>query len=248
MQCFLINVDRAPERLAFMQEQFQRVGVELTRLPEAGKDLTEEDLEDFIRQRPLASRETWTRGFVCNFLSHSLAWERVASGEAGFAALFEDDVHIASDIATFLTSEEWIPADADIVRLEGMGTAKLERGYRIPACPSRRLHRLISGAWGAAGYVLAKKAAEALLAAPPRLHLPADHFMFTPSLSPIAAQLNRYQIVPSLCIQDVYRDDERAGLTSLITPDKEHGLPPQKKSSPFSFFRRYRKMAVKFMP
>jgi glycosyl transferase family 25 len=244
----LINVDRAPERLAFMQEQFQRVGVALTRLPEAGKDLTAEELEDFARQRPVVSRETWTRGFVGNFLNHYDAWERVASGEADFAAIFEDDVHIASDIATFLTSEEWIPADADIVRLEGMGTAKLERGHRIPACPSRRLHRLISGTWGAAGYVLAKKAARTLLAAPPSLHVPADHFMFTPSLSPIAAQLNRYQIVPSLCIQDVYRDDAHAGLNSLITPDKKHGLPPQKKSGPLSFFRRYRKVAVEFRP
>lgn len=248
MRCLLINLDRAPERLAFMAEQFRSVGVPFERLEEVGTNLSEDEMQEFIRQRPAAPVEAWSARCIGNFLGHSDAWERVASGSDPAAAIFEDDVHLAADIAVFLSSFEWIPPDADIVRLEGMGTMKLGRGRRIPQCPGRRLHRAIAGSWGCAGYVLTAKAAKVLLAAPPSLHVPADHFMFTPSVSPMAEKLVRYQIVPSVCIQDEYLGENRIGLPSLISPGRRVSLPPPKKAGPFACLRRHRKMTIEFRP
>jgi glycosyl transferase, family 25 len=85
-----------------------------------------------------------------------------------------------------------------------------------------------------------------LLAAPPSLHVPTDHFIFTPHVSPTAAKLNRYQIVPFVCIQDEYMGEKRIGFESIISPGKRVALPTAKRPSCFSLVRRHRKMTIQF--
>jgi glycosyl transferase, family 25 len=82
--------------------------------------LSAAEVEDFARRRP-ASQGAWPAAHVASFLSPSDIWQLIAMGSDWEAAVFEDDVHLAGDIATFLNSNDWMPADADVVRLEGMG-------------------------------------------------------------------------------------------------------------------------------
>ncbi len=250
LKAYLINLDRSPERLMFMREQFGSLGIKFERLRAVdGSDFDQEKVEAYAQERPAAPPEAWSRGAIGAFLSHAAAWQHVASNSAPAAAIFEDDVHLASDIKPLLASSTWIPADADIVRLEGMGNMKLARGRRIAECAGRRLHRALSGTWGSAGYVLTRRASATLLAAPPRHHIPADHFLFSPGLSPLAAWLRRYQVVPSVCIQDQLMSESRPELQSSITPNKQNLLPEAKERRRLSaFFRPHTKMTIEFRP
>lgn len=249
MKTYLINLDRSTDRLAFMAEQFQRLGIAFERVPAVdGGRFNAAEVEEFARQRPGAPATSWPPAAMGAFLSHARAWERIVSGGDSAAAIFEDDAHLAADVATLLASEDWIPPDADLIRLEGMGIMKLKRGRPIRKCPGRRLHRAMSGTWGAAGYVVTQAGARTLLAAPPEAQIPIDHFMFTPRNSTVAAGLNRYQIVPSVCIQDQLLEEGGLGLASITTPEKRMSLEKTRKHRWLSFLRPHNKITIEFSP
>ena len=61
-----------------------------------------------------------------------------------FAAVFEDDVHLAADIARLFSSVDWIPGDADIVRLENeQQDGSVQRQAIVPDTRASNLPRRI---------------------------------------------------------------------------------------------------------
>ena len=247
MRRFLINLDRSHDRLRRMEQEFRGIGLDFTRVAGVDGDAIPPDtILEFARERPGLP---WNAAQVGVFLAHLAVWKAIADGDDPVAAVFEDDVHLARDIAPLLTSDAWIPSDADLVRLEGMGNMKLGRGRKIADCPGRRLHRAHSRAWGSAGYVVTRRTAAVLSASPPLHHLYVDHFLFSPGVSPVAAKLNRYQVVPSVCVQDqVAPTSSRIGLESLVAPGLHPALPKQKRPSLISVLRPVAKMTVAFRP
>ncbi len=232
-----------------MTEEFRRIGCDFIRFPAVdGASLPPEEIAAFRRERPTSGGGPWRPEHIGVFLSHFAIWEMVAGGIDVAAAIFEDDVHLASDLRPLLKADRWIPRDADIVRLEGMGNMKLARGARIRECKERRLHRAISGTWGAAGYVITKSAAARLIKVPRRQHMFVDELLFVPEGSPIAATLRRYQVVPSVCIQDQIKCEGSIGLSSLIHPEKTMSLPRPLKRKSFSWLRSQVRMTVRFEP
>jgi glycosyl transferase family 25 len=59
------------------------------------------------------------------FLSHRRCLERIATGEDEFAVIFEDDVRLSQGAARLLSTSDWIPDDADIVKIESHGAQVL---------------------------------------------------------------------------------------------------------------------------
>jgi glycosyl transferase family 25 len=202
MKAFVINLDRSEDRLSHMQSEFGRIGATFTRFPAVdGARFSEAELADFARARKGISPGRWLAGEVGIFLSHFGVWQKIAAGGERAAAVFEDDVHLAHDLRVLLSTDAWIPADADVVRLETNRKMLLRHGRRIAIAPRRRIYRAASGTWGAAGYVLTRHAAAKLLQSAPSLHCPVDIFLFKPGRSPVAASLRCYQVVPAICIQ-----------------------------------------------
>ena len=75
-----------------------------------------------------AQPEGWLPGEVGCFLSHFEIWRRIASGNEPWAAVFEDDLRVSTDLGRLLRSHDWIPSDADIVRLEANRSMRLSDG------------------------------------------------------------------------------------------------------------------------
>ena len=183
-----------------MESELARAGVRFERI--AGVDgtaLSARTLDGFRRARPATE---WLPGEIGCFLSHHEAWRRIASGEDDWAAVFEDDISVSPELGRLLAATDWIPGDADVIRLEANRAMRLSGGRAIPSVPRRRLFLARSGTSGAAGYLLSRRAAAELIEAPPALHTAADLFLFKPKLSPVAKTLRRYQVVPALCVQD----------------------------------------------
>ncbi len=112
--------------------------------------------------------------------------ERLAESGAPYAAVLEDDVVLDQRAPLVLQNADWIPAGADLIKLEHYGPpgqsvllsdfTEVGHGFRLGRMRSRHT--------GGAAYILSRRAAELLLQVP-RFDLPVDHLLFNPNNSPI---------------------------------------------------------------
>jgi glycosyl transferase family 25 len=191
MKVYLINLDRHAERLAHATAEFRRLGLEFERLPAIdGFALQSSDVS------ALSSR--LSRGELGCLLSHREAWRRIAEGPEPFAAVFEDDIHLADWAGDFLRDADWVPPGTAIVKLETMLKPVLLGRTAMPTRRHCALAALQSAHMGSAGYVLASTAAPRLLEA--GISAPSDTVLFR--IAP--ASLPVLQLDPALCVQDTF--------------------------------------------
>ncbi|WP_263482201.1 glycosyltransferase family 25 protein [Mesorhizobium sp. ES1-1] len=140
-----------------------------------------------------------TPGEIGCFLSHQACWQRIVDGDEQFGAVFEDDVIFSEHLATFLNDANWVPADADLVKLETvkaavwLGASKaLSDGYEIT-----RMHSLHCGS---GAYIISQSAARQFLVATRRFVDGVDHALFNPACGACVG-VRTYQVFPALCIQ-----------------------------------------------
>jgi glycosyl transferase family 25 len=196
---YLINLDRSPDRLAEMQARLDALGVAFTRVPAIdGKALTDTELEAVRAPHkdwsPLSASE------IGCFLSHRACWRRIADGPAPYGCVFEDDMLLSPRLRDFLAGESWIPADAEIVKIEeGHNRVWLDAPLREMK-HGFSLGRLHSTHYRAGGYIVSRDAARRLLAMTERFGLPVDLVMFDFSVGRASA-LKIYQLLPALSVQ-----------------------------------------------
>lgn len=222
MKCYLINLDRSHERLENMQAQFDRAGVSFTRVSGVdGKLLSAEELMAVVDpvQRweiPMPASE------IGCFLSHKKCIELIACGTDEYVAIFEDDVTLSEDCANLLKQTEWIPENADIIKIDTQDRLVLLEGLEELPEVSRALTRLRSKHLCCGGYIVSRKAAKRILAYMEKISVPVDNLIYDPQYE-LFSQLTIYQLVPALCMQidaDSLIEDDRRRLR------KEHKKRP----------------------
>lgn len=155
---------------------------------------------------------------VACYLSHKKAWETALAQKLDYAAIFEDDIHLAPDAGKILScAETWIPAGADLIKLETLCMpAHVGRGGAVIACTQHRLERLLGSHYGAAGYIVSRRAMEILCAESRILPLPVDDVIFGAHYR-VFGQLKAFQVDPAICIQDQYLDGAEAGRLGIVS-------------------------------
>jgi glycosyl transferase family 25 len=156
----------------------------------------------FLKSGPLGEIP---KGDKACLLSHRHAWEMfIASGES-HAVFLEDDVRLSGSAPALLASDNWIPADVAVVKLEHYGPP----GQRVllrdihKVGGDFRMGRMLSRHTGAAAYILSRAAAEILLRQT-CFDLPVDHLLFNPNNSKLVAQLSPWQLVPAIARQEEF--------------------------------------------
>ncbi|WP_157760439.1 glycosyltransferase family 25 protein [Thiomicrorhabdus arctica] len=199
----MINLERNPERLAFISHRLQSLGIDFERINAVdGYSFSEEYLDEF-RQNSL--RPTgWIEGQIGCFLSHRKAWQQIMDGDEEYGVIFEDDLHIADSLGKVISDMTWIPAEADVVRLEN--TTNWVKLKKVGEVDQRDVCVVENDSWCAGAYILSKKTAAFLVNQEPKLWLPADTYLFAKSLSEVANALNIFQINPVLTCQDKYSE------------------------------------------
>jgi glycosyl transferase family 25 len=207
MRITLINLARRPDRLAAMTAQAQSLGLALTRQDAVDAKTADPAAIDrhFAAGGPLG---LLPRGDKACALSHRAAWAAFHAGGDAHGAFLEDDVTLAPDAARLLADASWLPAGADVVKLEHFGP----ESQRVLVGPGRDIGGgfavapLLSRHPGGAAYILSRRAAEILLALP-RFNLPVDHLLFNPNNSPVFAALKPLQLLPAIARQQGYGGD-----------------------------------------
>jgi glycosyl transferase family 25 len=145
-------------------------------------------------------------GILDVFLSHYTLWQHIAQLDDDYTLILEDDVHISDDLPLFLADADWIPNDADVVKLsETTNYAKFEcHACNLPK--EYKLKKILSTVWCADAYILSKKGAQLLISESTIKHEPADAYLFSYEMSDVVKKLNNYIIDPALFCQDKYTD------------------------------------------
>jgi len=197
MQCYLINLDRAPERLSRMEKILSEKGILFERVAALdGKTLSSQEVAEF-RKETLPGKGMNLGDIACG-ASHISALQRIAEREDEFAIVMEDDLHLSEDISFFVRDWAWIPENADIIKMETFAQKTFvdRRGIKL-GC-DRQLVRLRSDHWGTAFYIIRKGAAERVLSQFSPGLMCIDQYVFGEALQ----QFCVYQVDPAPAIQD----------------------------------------------
>ncbi|WP_201493146.1 glycosyltransferase family 25 protein [Rubrivivax sp. A210] len=178
LQTWVINLDRAPERLARIAAQLQRLGLAWTRLPavdaRALSSLQRAALDEAAYRRKHGM--TPLGGELGCYLSHVEVMRQMLAGNARYALVLEDDVLLHDSLPAVLQGLLAAPERWDAVKLSAV-----HRGTPVPyleVAPGHQLAVMLSRCTGSSAYLMNRRAAEAYLRQPGGLlpmSLPYDH-------------------------------------------------------------------------
>lgn len=241
MTIYIINLNRAKDRMARMQALLGKRGLAFKRIEAVdGKTLSPETLAAWSTHHPDGSL-VLSVGEVGCLLSHRRAWEQIAKSDKPGVVL-EDDLHFAPAAELALKSLDWLPLDADLVKLETTGKTIAVSRTHHPVESGCSVRRLAGAHLGTGAYIVTPLAAKRLMATVTCCDRAIDHLMFDPA-SPLFSQLATYQISPALCIQDQFLTSGREGLDGEIV--RSWALRKPKLTPGQKLRREMRRLAVK---
>jgi len=178
LQTWVINLDRAPDRLARISGQLQRLGLGYTRLPAVdARALT--PTQRALLDEPAYRRKhgmTPVLGELGCYLSHVEAMRLFLASDAACALILEDDVVLHDSLPAVLHGLFQHAARWDMVKLSGVHS-----GTPVPflvLAPGHRLAVMLTRCTGSSAYIVNRRAAGAYLHGPQPLlpmSLPYDH-------------------------------------------------------------------------
>lgn len=175
LQTWVINLDRAPERLERISQQLQRLALSFTRLPAADARALRPEQRDALDEPAYRRKHGMTPllGELGCYLSHVQALHQFLASPAQFALVLEDDVLLHDSLPAVLKglvhhADRW-----DMVKLSAVHS-----GTPVPVlqvAPGHSLAVMLSRCTGASAYVVNRRAAQAYVAGLLPMSLPYDH-------------------------------------------------------------------------
>ncbi len=188
IRTYVINLDRASDRLAAMETQLQALrlpyeriaAVDAANVTEAmATSVTAPRLGALFKGMPGYRQNAksgpamywpevgryFVAGEIACYLSHGRALQAFVDSGADAALIFEDDAEIDGDIADVIDVIHRLPPRARIVKLEGI-QASYETNYPVARVGERNVMMMLKPSTGAAGYYINRAGAEQIL---PRL-------------------------------------------------------------------------------
>jgi len=193
----VINLKRHQERFSWFMNNASQVNLPVERIDavDVRDRSVQSQIDDFMQIESALSRVE-----VACFLSHCKAWERLLNSQESHLAVFEDDVHLSQDILNLLMPN-LMPEGIGLIKLECplQKVAYVHRPYSTFS--GRSLHRLLTTAYGAAGYIISRDCARRALEVMETCRNPVDFLLFNAD-SIIWQEFTVLQVVPAPCIQD----------------------------------------------
>lgn len=234
MQIYFINLASRPERRAFMEGQFERLGLKAERI----EAVTPDDLTDLHRSLYCNPNRRWSMTesrFCCN-LSHLKAWDALIGSGKGRALVLEDDAILSDSLPRFLDALSAAGSLPSVIRIEKSWQRSRYYGpVEAWVLPDVGLRKCVSHDVGSAGYIMTLDAAKWLRLEPSFNRQLVDGFLFAP-FSRVGRRLNVLQTDPALCMQ-LGGADRKIGASSINGPEDAAHKAARKKNPYIKFSR-----------
>jgi glycosyl transferase family 25 len=226
LRTWVINLDRAPERLARIGGQLQRLQLPWTRLPAVdARSLSAE-------QRAALDEATYRRrhgktslpGELGCYLSHVQVMREFLASDAPFALVLEDDVLLHDSLPAVLQGLMRQPARWDVAKLSAVHS-----GTPVPylqVAPGHQLAVMLTKCTGSSAYVMNRRAAERYAAGLLPMHLPYDH---------VFDQGWRFGLKFRLVTPTPCGHDEQIASTIVAAPGTGRKFPWTKRLSTYAY-------------
>ena len=194
---YYINLASRPDRRAFMEEQFDRLGIAAKRVEAVRIDEVPPELIAF-HEGPDCLWRSNPGDLACG-LSHERAWNIILEAGHKAALVFEDDAVLTPSVLGFLADGLLDQLKADLIKLETF-RIPIQIGSDDVAVGTTHLRELCSSQMGAAAYLISRASIETSLASPMLRELSVDRLLFGRG-GPHLLRSRVLQAVPSPCIQ-----------------------------------------------
>jgi glycosyl transferase, family 25 len=157
---FVINMDDAPHRLGSMAARLGELGLSFERLPAVnGRLLSNEEKRRVNPKRSWCYLQDSELG--C-YLSHLKAFREIVERGIPRAIVMEDDALFEPDFPVWAQSDCPLPADLDILKLEGFGAKSCPK-IPISSYANRTIYYSYKHTGGAAAYIITREGARKAL-------------------------------------------------------------------------------------
>lgn len=175
LHAWVINLDRAPERLARIRAQLDPLGLPWTRLAAVdARALT--PAQRAALDEPSYRRKhgkTPAPGELGCYLSHVEVMRRFLASEAAFALVLEDDVLLREALPTVLRGLVAHAARWDVAKLSAVHSGTPVRVLAV--APGHHLAVMLTRCTGSSAYLMNRRAAEVYARELLPMSLPYDH-------------------------------------------------------------------------
>jgi glycosyl transferase, family 25 len=175
LQTWVINLDRAPERLARISKQLQRLQLPFTRVAAVDARAMTTAQQAALDTAAYCQKHGMTPllGELGCYLSHVALMRLFLQSTAEFALVLEDDVLLRDSLRPVLSGLLMQPARWDMVKLSGVHSGTPVRVLNI--APGHDLAVMLSRCTGSSAYLINRHAAQAYVAGLLPMSLPYDH-------------------------------------------------------------------------
>ncbi|WP_055045270.1 glycosyltransferase family 25 protein [Devosia sp. A16] len=194
---YYINLASRPDRRAFMEAQFERLGIAAERIEAVRMD----EVPPALIAWHETTHSLWrlAAGDLACGLSHQRSWEHLLQSGAPAALVLEDDVQLAAPLLDFLDPELPGQLGADLFKLETFHSP-VKLGSASQRVGTTELRELCSSQMGGAAYILTRETARRSLSSPLRNQMGIDRFLFGRGGYHLLRS-RVLQAIPSPCIQ-----------------------------------------------
>lgn len=159
---YVINLDRAPERMTYMQRQLDALGLPYERVDAVDGSLLSRPVSGFDeRGYNLLHGRKFHPGEVGCYLSHMKALRKFMDSGADYGLILEDDCLLPADLAIAIADATTAAEDWDILRLSTVNSGR-KFGFRRLG-RGRSLAISLTREKGAGAYLVNRRCAEIFL-------------------------------------------------------------------------------------
>ncbi len=175
LQTWVINLDRAPERMARIAQQLQRLGLPYARLSAVDAQALTPAQRGALDEAAYRRKHGMTPvlGELGCYLSHVQAMQAFLASDAAFALILEDDVLLHDTLPAVLQGLLSQARRWDVAKLSAVHSGTPVPYTRV--APGHQLAVMLSRCTGSSAYVLNRRAAQAYLQGLLPMSLPYDH-------------------------------------------------------------------------
>lgn len=219
MKIFVINLQRRPDRLEFMDAQLTALNLRFLRIDavdgSSGGDI------GYPEKHPRLSKPE----FAC-YQSHRKSWDAFLETGEAYCLVLEDDVKLAKSLPRILERTELFDHDRGVTKLEGSDRQVWAKEKPVNKFDRFALYRVTSFVGGAGAYILTRKYAKFLTKTHATPHLPVDDTIYAQSQK-TSGRSNIVQLLPAPAMQLVFLNKSQnthIGMSDLETPRVKNGI------------------------